>query len=190
MDVFLVVFDQESFEISSSLFHDIQSYIDETYEGIPDDDAQVSRARLFAEFSVCAAPEPCMPPATDAGERPLLDALDNIEETFSEMLLRKIDEKGMRDAQCYRKANVDRRLFSKIRSRKEYQPSKRTALAFAVALELSLEETDDLLRTAGFAISHSSKFDIIVEYFILNRNYNIFEINEALFEFGQDLLGA
>ena len=118
----------------------------------------------------------------------LSDALSGMDESFSEMVLRKIDERGMTDAQCYKKAEIDRKLFSKLRGNRLYKPSRQTAVALAIALELSLEETKMLLMKAGFALSHSSKFDIIIEYFISRGNYNRFEINEALYEFDQQLI--
>ncbi|MGN1140740.1 MAG: macro domain-containing protein [Oliverpabstia sp.] len=121
--------------------------------------------------------------------RKLDELMAHMDETFSRMLLRLIDERGLKDSDVYHKANIDRRLFSKIRKDVNYAPTKKTVLAFAIALELSLDETKDLLMKAGYAFSNSSKSDVIISFFIENRNYNVFEINEVLFFYGQPILG-
>lgn len=188
MQVYLVIFDKAAYQISEKLFADIEEYIDDNYVDVHTDYRRESMRmnmpmRPLMQYDVCESK--CLLP-----EDALDSKLKQIDESFSEMLLRKIDEKGMTDAECYKKANIDRKLFSKIRSNAGYKPSKPTAIAFAIALELSLEETEDMLRKAGFALSNSNKFDIIIEYFISRGNYNIYEINEALFAFDQSLLGA
>ena len=187
MTVYIVIFDKAAYQIGEKLFSDIAEYIDDNYvdehtdysrerkrmNAMPGGASRTRRKKSDIDsFEIC-----------DCKTMPLEDDLDaklkQIYESFSQMLLRKIDEKGMTDAECYKKANIDRKLFSKIRSDVHYKPSKPTALAFAISLELSLDETEDMLRKAGFALSHSNKFDIIIEYFISKGNYNIFEIGRA-----------
>ena len=128
--------------------------------------------------------------ATAAIQPGLEELLKKTDAGFSETLLKLIDRTGKKDAEIYKKANIDRKLFSKIRSNSAYKPSKPTAVAFAIALELDLDETRDFIGRAGFALTHSSKFDIIVEYFILHGNYDVFALNEILFAFDQPLIGA
>ncbi len=188
MMVYIVIFDKKAYQISGKLFSDITEYIDDRYVDEYTDYRRESMRMNMPMASVMAA-DLCESKAIFE-EGSLDEKLKQIDESFSQMLLRKIDEKGMTDAQCYKKANIDRKLFSKIRGDVHYKPSKTTAIAFAIALELSLDETEDMLKKAGFALSHSNKFDIIIEYFIAEGNYNIFEINEALFAFDQSLLGA
>ena len=214
MTVILVLFDKKAFSISSSLYKDIEQFIDDRYSDAAL--AQESGRTLFSNLppfigrtssaTSLSAPKASMPgimrKSRQAGtfEAELLDeaaacepsslneALSYLDESFSQMLLRKIDEKGMTDAQCYKKANVDRKLFSKIRSDVNYHPKKPTAVAFALALELDIGETRELISKAGYSLTHSSKFDIIIEYFVTKGNYNVFEINEALFAFDQVLI--
>lgn len=148
----------------------------------PVDASAPSSARMPAHV-----PEDALPSAA----APSLDELvEYLDEPFSDTLLKLIDAKGKTDVEVYKKANIDRKLFSKIRSHKGYTPKKPTILALAIALELSLAETDDLLERAGYALSHASKFDVIVEYFIIKQKYNIYDINEVLFKYDQPLLGA
>ena len=184
---------RSAYQISSRLFADIAAYIDNHYV---DAHTDFIRSRPYSDSitdedvrPTCRAPSAAFP-SVPRPLRSLNDRLRHLDAGFSETLLTRIDRSGKKDSEIYKRANVDRKLFSKIRSNPDYRPSKPTALAFAIALELDLTETRDLIARAGYALSRSSKFDVIIEYFISQRNYNIYEINEALFAFDQSLLGA
>ena len=195
MTVYIVIFDRAAYQISGKLFSDIAEYIDDHYVDAHTDSRRERLYRLrrleMEESLACEkSAVPCAPMAVGAAGGRLDDLLNDLDAGFSETLLMLIDRTGKKDSEIYKKANVDRKLFSKIRNNPDYKPSKTTAIAFAVALELDLEETRDFIARAGFALSHSNKFDIIIEYFIKQKKYDIFEINEALFAFDQSLLGA
>lgn len=207
MQVYLVIFDRAAFVLSEALLGSVKSYIDEHYAKARDD----RRSRQFLRVEETALGETTLwePEEVESAleeanasvpmpasmpmmmrEQSLNDLIGNLDEPFSEALLKLIDAKGRTDVEVYKKANLDRKLFSKIRTGKGYTPKKPTILALAIALELTLPETDELLKRAGYALSHANKFDVIIEYFIIHRKYDIYEINEVLFEYDQPLLGA
>ena len=215
MMVYLVVFGHEELLTGKKLFREIREYIDDVYaethfrpnleysrrrrwqedeEAALDLDMQISQS-IHEDAFYGAAPEP-VSAKKDAAPLPAAampdwdELLKRTDEGFSDALLRLIDERGWTDAQCYKKANVDRKLFSKIRSNPDYRPSKPTVCAFAVALELSLAEARSLLEKAGFSLTRSSRFDLVLEYCFRHRFYNVLEINEVLFQFDLPLLGS
>ncbi|GIP16195.1 hypothetical protein J40TS1_18370 [Paenibacillus montaniterrae] len=197
LDVYLAVFDKAALAVSEKLLGEVASYIDEHYveEHKTRRRAMLDVERLALEEadllkSYTAPLPPIAMPSAAVPNADLDDLIGNLDESFSTTLLRLIDAKGKTDVEVYKRANLDRRLFSKIRTGKGYMPSKRTAIALALALELTLPETDDLLERAGYTLSHSQKFDVIVEYFIISGKYDVFEINEVLFKYDLPLLGG
>ena len=215
MLVYLAVYDKKAFHISKKIFCDVKAYIDDNYasahsvRNVSEDTAfncmpvsfnkpnlieqrreakaertarrsNVESEECFFAEAVCEAPSPSLD-----------DMLRNMDKGFAETLFCYIDEKGMTDVECYKRSNVDKKTFSKIKCNKDYKPSKKTAVSFAIGLGLNPEETNHLLNTAGFSLSKSSVFDVIIEYFVTTGNYtDIFEVNEVLYQFDQITLGV
>lgn len=188
MTVYLVVFDRAAYPLRGDVRAEIRAYINDRYvdvyaisQAIAQHEERLYSARMFDD-----SPSPS---TYTLASLSLEEAVKQLDEGFSEMLLRKISESGMTDAQCYKRANIDRRLFSKIKNDKHYTPSKSTVIAFALALELPMEELREMLGKAGYSLTRACEFDIIVEYFVTRGIYSVFTINEALFAFDQDLIG-
>lgn len=194
MTVSLVFFERSAFELPESLLKPIRHYLSEqmirnlNFSVKADSDGYESYQVAEAQSDL---PMPLFRDAKDVCyERSLSDLIAELDDSFSRMLFRLIDQKGRSDVDVYKRANLDRRLFSKIRSDANYRPAKTTAIALAIALELNLDEARDLLGRAGFALSRSSVSDVVIQYYIEHHNFNIFEINEVLFAFDQPTLGS
>jgi O-acetyl-ADP-ribose deacetylase (regulator of RNase III) len=204
--VYLCVFDRTSYEFSKTLFDELSSVVyGETYNNFKEflcescsDDGEIESERVERSFTkkrrVFSTPilaKECSQPVGSAANKSLHEYLKTMDKSFAYKLFDLIDERGMTDVECYKKANIDKKTFSKIKCNPDtYRPSKQTAVAFAIALKLNLEETQDLLSSAGLTLSRAFVFDKIIRYFIQKEIYDIFEINEALFEFDQVLLGC
>ena len=194
LNVYICVYDRDSYSFSRKLFNDIKAFVDDKY--VEERDEEYYENCMFVKKARSIdrpASQICLEESFtgSAAGKTLREYMKAMDKPFAYKLFDLIDEKGMTDVECYKKANVDKRTFSKIKSNaKTYKPSKQTAVAFAIALKLNLEETQDLLASAGMTLSRSYTFDKIIRYFIHNGNYDIFEINEALFEFDQQLLGG
>ena len=193
LTVYLCVFDKTSYEFSKKLYAEIAEFIDNEYA-----DQSIHRdtmPHIMCTFEDCAiaegVPEPALSLSKKEKNKSLHEYMKSMDKSFAYKLFDLIDQRGMTDIECYKKANVDKKTFSKIKCNPDtYRPSKQTAVAFAIALKLNIDETQSLLASAGLTLSGSFTFDKIIRYFIQKEIYDIFEINEALFEFDQVLLGC
>ena len=196
--VFLCVYDKTSYEFSKELFNDIKDYLNEEIEDEEVDDEELVNSYFSKRIKNCSLAEEsidermvCSSIFNPVGKlKSLSSYLKDMDKSFIETLFDYIDKKGLTDVECYKRANVDRKTFNKLKNNPKQKPSKQTAIAFAIALKLDFDETQHLLSTAGLTLSRSSVFDKIIRYFIKSENYDIYEINEALFEFDQVLLGS
>ena len=192
MEVILVVLGRKAFELSEKLVGDIEEYIDEhriaelheAEYGIWYGSERWGRPEQNKASAILGAP--LFPDVTGMS---LDEVLESSEDTFQQRLFKLIEESGMDDVTVYKKANIDRKVFSRIRCKEDYKPTKKTAVACAIALQLDMPAMLDLLSRAGIAFSPSSKFDLIITYFVTNKVYDIYEINAALFKYGQPILG-
>lgn len=199
MEIYLVVWDRDSLRLSEKRFHSIASYIDERYvqthtiREYRRESANFGRCPSSAlEESAQCAPSaaPVRRPKAPSKKLSLKEMLQQTDAGFTETLLKLIDQSSQKDSTIYKKALLSKQHFSKIRSNPDYRPTKATAISLALALELDLEQTKDLIGRAGYALTDSSKSDIIIRYFIEHKIYDLVEINIALYEFDQSLLGS
>ena len=202
LTVYLVLYDRGSLDVSRKLFASVEEYIDDHYVAQNDESYQFDRRRRESAerrrwrlgeeaapmLETAAAPPP--PAAAPRAARSLESLMDNLGESFTTRLLRLIDERGLKDSTVYKQSNISRQHFSKIQCNRDYNPKKKTVLAFAVGLHLSEDETIDLLKSAGYAFSDGSKRDWIVRYCLEHKIYNINQVNTLLFEYDQEQLGA
>ena len=197
LTVYLVLYDRHSLAVSRKLSASVEEYIDDHYVAQNDESYEFDRWRRESaerrrRLEEEAAPmlEAAAPPAAPMAARSLEHLMDNLGESFTTRLLRLIDERGLKDSTVYKQSNISRQHFSKIQCNRDYNPKKKTVLAFAVGLHLSEDETIDLLQSAGYAFSDGSKRDWIVRYCLEHKIYNINQVNTLLFEYDQEQLGA